>query len=253
MNEFQQFRANLGPFRPRRWPTIGTFAVVFVLMGLCVWQIQRDGERNRHWQISKTAWSLSRLSVVPETSEVHRSYFREVALEGEFVPPIMLEGGHDASGVAGYGVFQSFETVGGARVLVLRGSVRRPEVEEVVDRLKNEPPNLLRGQIRPLSPSKARPPIEVEGLPPIWGRGNVLSIHTWAGALQPDFFVIAGEREDETSPRLSNGLVSMAYGPPVRDNTSLHFAKQWFALAIIFVLIWIWISFEAHQRRSPET
>jgi cytochrome oxidase assembly protein ShyY1 len=252
MTWFREFRATLGPFRPRLWPTVGTLVVVIGAMGLCAWQVQRDGQRNEHWEVSKNAWSLPRLVAVPDPSETAQNLFREVSLKGRFVSSVMLEGGHEAFGVAGYGVFQVFETAGGARVLVLRGSVRRAALEAVVQTMESDEGVTLRGQIRPLPSGPIQAPIEVEGLPPIWGRRNLSSIHAWTGLLMPGIFVIAGERLGESSRNTSGEIATAEYGPPERDNTSLHFAKQWFALALIFVLLWIWVSFESHQRRPDE-
>jgi cytochrome oxidase assembly protein ShyY1 len=228
---------------------LGAGLVLVTALMLCLWQIRRDGERNQYLALARSAWEMPPLDQVEMTGALDQYLFRDVILVGQFEAPIMLEGGRRVGSLVGYGVLQPFATTDGRRLLVNRGNLRRSALEPGLQSLALAVEVVLAGQLRPLGGSADASPVLSQGLPPIWGRRSIAAIHAWAGGLVPGIYLWAGERletgqEAEPSPLLASG-----YGPVLRDNTSLHYAKQWFALAVIIGLLWGWASFEANQRR----
>ena len=248
LDRIKSFRQQLGAFRPRLWPTLGAGFVVLAALGLCAWQIARDGVRNQHLDTARAAWELP--GVGPEVlKSPDQALFRDITLTGTYLDQVMLEGGRRVTGEVGYGVLQVFETTGGQRLLVNRGTLRRADRDAGLAALDHGVPVTLRGQLRPLPESQEGPPVESPGLPPIWGQRHVAAIHAWVGDLEPGVWVWAGERLAEGEEALPAPLLATGYGRVVRDNTSAHYAKQWLALALIIAGLWGWASFEAHQRR----
>ncbi len=248
VNSLRRFWEGLGAFRPSLWPTLGAGFVVVCALGLCGWQVARDGERNAWLDVARAAWDLPGVDeaalAAPESA-----YFRDIILTGEWVEGALLEGGRRVVGGVGYGVFQVFETAGGRRLLVNRGNLRRADRDEGLAALTHGETVTLRGQLRPLPDSRSDAPVESPDLPPVWGRRNIAAIHGWVGDLEPGVYVWAGERLAEGEEPVPDPLLATGYGRVVRDNTSLHYAKQWLALALIIGLLWGWASFEANQRR----
>jgi len=248
MDRLRSFRQGLGVFRPRLWPTLGAGFVVVTALGLCQWQVRRDGERNQYLDAARKAWDLPRVDEAALAAP-DQVWFRDVTLTGAYTPRVMLEGGRRVDGAVGYGVLQVFETAGGRQLLVNRGDLRRADRDKGLAALDHGAPTTLRGQLRPLPAGGDNPPVESADLPPIWGQRNVGAIHAWAGGLEPGLWIWAGERLAPGEEPTPDPLLATGYGPAVRDNTSLHYAKQWFALALIIGALWGWASFEANQRR----
>lgn len=248
IDRLRSSRQGLGAFRPRLWPTLGAGFVVVSALGLCGWQIQRDGVRNQHLITARAAWELP--GVGPEVlADPFQALFRDITLSGSYQEQVMLEGGRRVGGSVGYGVLQVFETDGGQRLLVNRGDLRRADRDEGLAALDHGVPVTLRGQLRPLPESRDDLPIESPNLPPIWGQRHIGDIHVWVGDLAPGIWVWAGERLAEGQYPEPDPLLATGYGPVLRDNTSAHYAKQWLALALIIGALWSWASFEANQKR----
>lgn len=249
-DRIRSFHRGLGAFRPRPWPTLGAALVVVTTLGLCGWQLQRDGERNQHLPAAQAAWGLARVDQASLAADLDGHLFRDVALTGAYQAPVMLEGGRRVAGGVGYGVLQPFVTTSGLRLLVNRGNLRRADLEPGIAALTQGEPQTLHGQLRPLPQGRSDAPVTSAALPPIWGRRNIGAMHAWVGDLAPGVYLWAGEPLSAGQEPAPDPLLATGYGPVVRDNTSLHYAKQWLALAIIIGLLWGWASFEANQRRA---
>ncbi len=236
-------------FRPRLWPTLGAGVCVVVLLSLCTWQVRRDAFKNRHLDQARAAAERPVLEGSAVVDSGQQAWFRDVRLEGRFEEPVCLEGGRKVAGVIAYGVLQPFETVDGWRVLVDRGELARGDLEEGLAALGADGPITLEGQLRPLPESRDEPPVISDALPPIWGWKHIGAIHAWVGEVHPGLYVRAGPRPGEGERPESASHLTGGYGPAVRNNTSAHYAKQWFALAVIVSLLWGWVSLEGNQRR----
>jgi surfeit locus 1 family protein len=140
-------------FRPALWPTLFSVPAFIVLVGLCLWQVQR-----LHWKGDLIAERASRVRAEPVALPAPGAGaaaldYRRVRLEGVFRhDQELFLGARSLNGNAGYHVLTPLElTVGGA-VLVDRGwvpverkpSEARPEGQlagtQIVDGVVRVPP-----------------------------------------------------------------------------------------------------------------
>jgi surfeit locus 1 family protein len=112
-------------FRPTLWPTLISVPAFIVLIGLCIWQVQR-----MHWKEELIAARESRVAAEPvalpapssRPGDVDSMEFRRVRLEGIFLhDKEMFLGARSLNGNAGYQVLAPFVLSGGGIVLVNRG------------------------------------------------------------------------------------------------------------------------------------
>ena len=117
-------------FRPLLWPTLMTLAVLPVLVGLGLWQVERLA-----WKEALLARIETRLHEAPvalprpetwETLDAEAEKFRRVTLTGRFLDAEFHHFTQDAGGAAGYSVLSPFEVEEGAVVFVDRGFVPLP-------------------------------------------------------------------------------------------------------------------------------
>jgi surfeit locus 1 family protein len=123
-------------FRPTLWPTLFSVPAVIVMIGLCVWQVQR-----LHWKEGLIAERESRVAAEPAAlppvgTDPTEMEYRRVRLEGTFLHDKELYlGARSMNGNVGYHVLTPFALSDGGTVLVDRGWVpverklpeRRPE------------------------------------------------------------------------------------------------------------------------------
>jgi surfeit locus 1 family protein len=112
-------------FRPTLWPTLISVPAFIVLIGLCIWQVQR-----MHWKEELIAARESRVAAEPvalpapssRPGDVDSMEFRRVRLEGIFLhDKEMFLGARSLNGNAGYQVLTPFVLSGDGIVLVNRG------------------------------------------------------------------------------------------------------------------------------------
>ena len=111
-------------FRPTLWPTLFSVPAIIVMIGLCVWQVQR-----LHWKEGLIAERESRVAAEPVAlppvgSDPTTMEYRRVRMEGTFLhDKEMYLGARSMNGNVGYQVRTPFELTGGGTVLVDRGWV----------------------------------------------------------------------------------------------------------------------------------
>lgn len=111
-------------FRPTLWPTLFSVPAVIMMIGLCIWQVQR-----LHWKEGLIADREARVAAepvaLPESGgDPVALEFRRVAIEGSFLHDKELYlGARSMNGNVGYHVLTPFALAGGGTVLVDRGWV----------------------------------------------------------------------------------------------------------------------------------
>jgi surfeit locus 1 family protein len=111
-------------FRPTLWPTLFSVPVFIVMIGLCVWQVQR-----LHWKENLIAERQARVAAepiaLPEVGVDPASMdYRRVRLEGTFLHnKELFLGARSLNGNVGYRVLTPFALAGGGAILVDRGWV----------------------------------------------------------------------------------------------------------------------------------
>jgi surfeit locus 1 family protein len=111
-------------FRPTLWPTLFSVPAVTVMIGLCVWQVQR-----LHWKEGLIAERESRVAAEPSALpavgvDPESMEYRRVHLEGTFQhDEEMFLGARSMNGNVGYHILTPFALPAGGSVLVDRGWV----------------------------------------------------------------------------------------------------------------------------------
>jgi surfeit locus 1 family protein len=111
-------------FRPTLWPTLFSVPAVIVMIGLCIWQVQR-----LYWKEGLIAERESRVAAEPVAlppagANPAEMEYRRVRLEGAFRHDKELYlGARSLNGNVGYWILTPFALSGGGTVLVNRGWV----------------------------------------------------------------------------------------------------------------------------------
>jgi len=111
-------------FRPTLWPTLISVPAILVMIGLCVWQVQR-----LHWKEGLIAEREARVAAEPATLppvgvDPTSMEYRRVRLEGTFLhDKELFLGARSMNGNVGYQVLTPFALAGGGWVLIDRGWV----------------------------------------------------------------------------------------------------------------------------------
>ena len=111
-------------FRPTLWPTLFSVPAVIVMIGLCVWQVQRlywkEGLiAERESRVAAAPSALPAVGVDPDSME-----YRRVHLEGTYQhDKEMFLGARSMNGNVGYHILTPFALSAGGSVLVDRGWV----------------------------------------------------------------------------------------------------------------------------------
>ena len=110
-------------FRPTLWPTLFTVPAVLVMIGLCLWQVQR-----LYWKAALIAERETRVATIiplPATgADLAALEFHRVRLEGAFLhDKELFLGARSHNGNPGYQVATPFVLADGAVILVNRGWV----------------------------------------------------------------------------------------------------------------------------------
>ena len=212
---------------------------VIILGRLSLWQIERHEHKNQWVETARAAALLPGVDgLSSDLHEVTAVLFRHVRLEGRWDGPVMLEGGRGMGHGPGYGVMRRFVTTDGVVVLVDRGEVSRPE-----EALTLPEGPAVGGRLAPLPEGVDKPPVPNTD-PAIWPRKSLVGIHARAGDVLPGVYLRAGPAlSEEEAPRLE-GTLAVGYRPYTKRYDSLHYAKQWAAMALILVGLWGWASWQ---------
>lgn len=214
--------------RPAIRVLAGIFAIAALFLGR--WQLRRDVERNEGREQAMRVTDMAPLGAAEPLWP--SAAWRLVDWPGHYVGPVLLMAGTQYKGERGYDVLQAFERDAGGRILVDRGWVSSAEAGASVAASASVGSPSLRGQLRPMTEENRTPPIDGHGTR-IYAAGD----HAAAAAAidaNDKLYVVEGNPDGTpvSDHRPIGGFVRL----PPRDNTSLHYASQWFAIAAIGVL-----------------
>lgn len=228
-------------------PTVGMLIGVAILGNLCAWQVRRHIFKNRYVPVATAARELPPIDGSALTGDLEPLYFRHIRLQGRFEGAPMLEGGRALGHGPAYAVFQAFRLDSGERVLVDRGEIAPEQLSERLARVVQAGPVALEGQLRPLPESKDREPVGTDPL--IWPKKSFAGIHRHAGDVLPSVYIRAGRPLSEGESPVPDPELASGYAAVVKKHDSAHYAKQWFAMALILLGMWGWVSYERESER----
>lgn len=234
-------------FRPTLWPTLFTVPALIVLVGLCVWQLQRMHWKEaliaeRETRVAAEPIALPATGVDPATVE-----YRRVRLDGTFRHDRELFlGARSLHGNVGYQVLTPFELAGGGAVLVDRGWVpieRKAPESRAEGQLAG--PQTLDGIVR-LAPGKAWMQPDNEPDKNMWFFVDLPAMTKASGVgLRTDLYVDAGP-----APNPGNYPV----GGQTRvelPNDHLQYAITWGLLAVALAVIYVLYHLKLERERRP--
>jgi len=234
-------------FRPTLWPTLFTVPALIVLVGLCVWQVQR-----LYWKQALIADREARVAAEPvalpaagtDPAEIE---FRRVRLEGVFAHDKELYlGARSLNGNAGYHVLTPFALAGGGSVLVDRGWVpverklpeQRPEGQVAGTQTLEGVARLPHGQ------AWLQPDNEPQNN--MWFFVDLPAMAKATGVdLRTDLYVDAGPAENPGQyPVGGQTRIEL-------PNDHLQYAVTWGLLALALAVIYVLYHLKLERERRP--
>jgi len=227
---------------------------VLVLLSLCKWQLDRHTFKNRHVPLAVAAQALPVLEGDSLSGEsLEGELYRHVRLSGRFVGEPLLEGGRQLGRRPGYALLQTFQSSQGLLLLVDRGELLLADRTEALKRVEALEALSVDGQLRPLPESSLRSAVSTAEGPLIWPRNSLAGIHGHAAGshdIVPGVYLRAGPLLQEGESSEEGELLSTGYRAPKTRYDSLHYAKQWFAMALILVALWAGAGFVRGRREA---
>jgi surfeit locus 1 family protein len=222
-------------------PTLTTIAVVLVLIGLGIWQLDR-----RTWKLDLIETRKARIAAdavdLPKAPDLKTMEYRRVTLRGRFLHDReMYLSGRSWAGRLGYHVITPLVLSDGGAVLVNRGWIpldRRDPARRAAGQIAGE--LYLTGHLRAQPPKGPFSPNN-DPAKNFWFQIDIPAMATYAKLASVRPFIVQA-----SSPAPPGGFPRPV---PVRidlPNDHLKYALTWFALAIAFAVIYgIWM------RRRP--
>jgi surfeit locus 1 family protein len=234
-------------FRPTLWPTLFSVPVFLVMVGLCIWQVQR-----LHWKegliaeresrVAAEAIALPAVGVDPAGLE-----YRRVRLEGSFLHDKELYlGARSMNGNPGYQILTPFALADGSLVLVDRGWV---PIERKMPESRAEGqvagPQTIEGIVR-LPPHQAWMQPDNEPGKNMWFFVDLPAMAAVAGAqIRTDLYVDAGPAENPGKyPVGGQTRIEM-------PNDHLQYAITWGLLALALAVIYVLYHLKLERERKP--
>jgi surfeit locus 1 family protein len=234
-------------FRPTLWPTLITVPAVLVMIGLCVWQVQR-----LYWKEALIAERQERVAAAPirlpaPGADPGGIEFRKVRLEGAFRHDRELFlGARSHNGNPGYQVLTPFVLADGQTILFNRGWIpveHKPAQSRAAAQVAG--PVVVEGLIR-LPHEQAFMQPDNEPQHNMWFFIDLPAMASAAALpLRTDLYVDAGPAENP-------GLYPLGGQTRVElPNDHLHYAITWGLLALALIVIYVIYHVKLQREREP--
>lgn len=234
-------------FRPTLWPTLISVPALILLVGLCLWQVQR-----MHWKEELIAEREARVAAEPialpaEGVDPASVDYRRVRLEGTFRhDQELFLGARSLNGNVGYQVLTPFELAGGGAVLIDRGWV---PVERKAPESRPEGqltgPQTVDGIAR-VAPGKVWMQPDNEPDKNMWFFVDLPAMKSASGAdIRTDLYVDAGPAENPGQyPVGGQTRIEL-------PNDHLQYAITWGLLAVALAVIYVLYHLKLERERKP--
>lgn len=232
-------------FRPTLWPTLISVPALILLVGLCLWQVQR-----MHWKEELIAEREARVAAEPialpaEGVDPASVDYRRVRLEGTFRhDQELFLGARSLNGNVGYQVLAPFELAGGGAVLIDRGWV---PVERKAPESRPEGqltgPQTVDGIAR-VAPGKVWMQPDNEPDKNMWFFVDLPAMKSASGAdIRTDLYVDAGPAENPGQyPVGGQTRIEL-------PNDHLQYAITWGLLAVALAVIYVLYHLKLERER----
>lgn len=231
-------------FQAQAVPTIIMVLLVPVFCGLGVWQLDRAAQKRSTSASLEMRRTLPALPIAGQPLDVEQIEFRKVAAQGRFLnEKTVLIDNRKHLGKTGFHVITPLLTDTGQTILINRGWIPKPGQD--AQPIFPKPAGDLRitGEVRLPQPPALELELKIDQKEamPRWPFLTLAYYATWSGLeIQP--FLILQAAED------SNKFVRRWPQPKVNDAMHTGYAVQWFAFALIALIVWLALSIHKKDR-----
>ncbi len=231
-------------FSPQAIPTVFMVILIPLFCGLGIWQLDRAEQKRQLGASLEARRKLPVHSLNQEIPEPSQLMFRQVSAEGRYLAhkSVLIEN-RKHRGQNGFHLITPLQLSGSAAiVLVNRGWLSREQLAN--GRLPDTPSGLQRvsGEITLPQPPALELALDRSQAqqPPHWPYLTLEQFTDWSG-LEILPFAILQSADDES------GFVRDWPRPHFSDSMHIGYAVQWFAFALIALLIWLRLSLSKQQ------
>ncbi|MES9990460.1 MAG: SURF1 family protein [Candidatus Thiodiazotropha sp.] len=227
-------------FRAQAIPTVIMVLLTPLFFGLGLWQLDRAEQKRSQGSALEMRRKQPQLSLNAPLPDAQQLLFRKVAVEGRFLNQhsVLIEN-RKHQGKTGYHLVTPLQLTGNnGIVLVNRGWFVHDRLGQALQEAKREQDVRIEGEIRIPKP----PAIELQQSgtesgpnPPHWPFLTLDRFSDWSGLDILPIVVLQ-------SPQAGHNLVRQWPHPRVSDLMHIGYAVQWFAFAIITLLVWLRLS-----------
>ncbi|ODB85864.1 hypothetical protein A3195_12900 [Candidatus Thiodiazotropha endoloripes] len=236
-------------FRAQTIPTVVMVIVTPLLCSLGFWQLDRAEQKRTQATALEMRRKMPPISLTdssrPETDQL---LYRQVNLQGEFLTErTILIANRKHLGKTGFHVVTPLQlSASGELVLVNRGwTAVTPSTDN--ESLSNHSGQLtIAGEITiPQAPAiELTPTDDAAQLPPHWPYLTLERYHQWSGLEVLPILVLQTSEDDQD-------FIRQWPTPKVSDLMHIGYAIQWFAFAIIALLVWLRLSYQKVANETP--
>jgi surfeit locus 1 family protein len=235
-------------FRTQTIPTLLMVLFTPLFCGLGVWQLDRAEQKRQIAGALELRRKLPVLSIGADLPATEELEFRRLQARGRFLHDrtVLIEN-RKFQGKNGFHVITPLRlTDSGKLLLINRGWVARPPAGEAPDFPRPEGVLTVRGEARiPQPPAlDLKPALEATQGMPHWPFLTLENYAAWSGLETLPFVVLQ-------APEASGAFARQWPSPPAKTAMHIGYAIQWFAFALIGLLIWLRLSL--HKQSAGET
>lgn len=224
-------------------PTLFVLIVVPLFLALGLWQLDRAKQKRSLAASLEMRRKLPALQLSGQIPDVAQLEFRKVIAEGSLLAErtVLIEN-RKHLGSSGFHVITPLRAATGEIILVNRGWIPAQGQQGVPAVPKTENSGVISGEVRVPQPPALL--LQLEDVqtqePPRWPFLTLEHYAAWSG-LEILPFVILQDHD------AASGFIRQWPEPRVNDAMHIGYAVQWFAFALIALLIWLFLSL----RRRP--
>ncbi|MES9945957.1 MAG: SURF1 family protein [Candidatus Thiodiazotropha sp.] len=231
-------------FRAQAIPTVIMVILAPLFFGLGIWQLDRAEQKRNQGASLELRRKQPPLSLTGPHPDAEQLLFRRVEAQGRYLSDksVLIEN-RKHRGKTGFHLITPLQLLDSNTVLLVnRGWITHDQLDQALAEVDKGETLTISGEVRIPQP----PAIELKqqataktDTPPRWPFLTLDHFSDWSG-LEILPFIVLQSAQDE------HGFVRQWPHPRVSDMMHIGYAIQWFAFAIITLLIWLRLSL--HKR-----
>ncbi|MEW8027558.1 MAG: SURF1 family protein [Candidatus Thiodiazotropha sp.] len=219
-----------------------------LFVGLAIWQLDRAEQKRNQASSLEMRRKQPPISLDGPHPDTEHLRFRQVVARGRYLngKSVLIEN-RKHQGRIGFHLVTPLQLQESGRILLVnRGWIAHDQLDQALTAAGVDEMVSINGEVRIPQP----PAIEIEqggtaatDIPPRWPFLTLEHFREWSGLDIFPFMVLQ-------SPQDAHGFVRQWPHPRVSDMMHIGYAVQWFAFAVITLLVWVRLSL--HKRKTTE-